>query len=72
MKVIYDSEKLSKLIKTKRIIDLDIDMREAAKKIGISLATLSRLENGKEPDINTLAKACHWIKQPIDSFFIKK
>jgi len=72
MKIKYDSERLSKLVKTKRIIDLDLDIRSAAKKIKISAATLSRIENGKTPDIETLAVVCHWINEPIDSFFIKK
>ena len=36
-------------------------MREAAENIGVSRATLSRVENGKTPDIFTLAKLCRWM-----------
>lgn len=36
-------------------------MREAAENIGVSRATLSRIENGKTPDVFTLAKLCRWM-----------
>ncbi|MDD5670038.1 MAG: helix-turn-helix transcriptional regulator [Candidatus Omnitrophica bacterium] len=37
-------------------------IREVAKEIGISTATLSRIENGKLPDIETFSKACKWLE----------
>ena len=37
-----------------------LNVREAARNIGISPATLSRVENGKPPDIFTFAKICRW------------
>jgi DNA-binding Xre family transcriptional regulator len=37
-------------------------IREAAGEIGISSATLSRIENGKLPDLETFSKICKWIK----------
>jgi len=37
-------------------------IREAAKLIGISPATLSRIENGKIPDLDTFAKLCKWLE----------
>ena len=36
-------------------------VRHAAKEIGISAATLSRIENGKQPDLDTFAKLCRWL-----------
>ncbi len=36
-------------------------IREVAKEIGISTATLSRIENGKLPDLETFSKACLWL-----------
>lgn len=36
-------------------------IREVAKEIGVSTATLSRIENGKLPDIETFSKACKWL-----------
>ena len=37
-------------------------VREFARDIGISHATLSRIENGKLPDLDTFAKICAYLK----------
>jgi len=37
-------------------------IRETAAEIGISYATLSRVENGKVPDLETFSKMCQWLK----------
>jgi len=39
----------------------DMGIRETAKEIGISTATLSRIENGKLPDLGTFSKLCRWL-----------
>ncbi len=36
-------------------------IREAAAEIGISPTTLSRIENGNVPDIQTFKKVCNWM-----------
>jgi transcriptional regulator with XRE-family HTH domain len=36
-------------------------IREAAREVGISHATLSRVENGKIPDLDTFGKICIWL-----------
>jgi transcriptional regulator with XRE-family HTH domain len=36
-------------------------VRAAAGEIGISPATLSRIENGRVPDLETLKKVCAWL-----------
>lgn len=36
-------------------------VREAAKEIGVSSATLSRVENKKVPDLDTFSKICAWL-----------
>lgn len=36
-------------------------IREAAKEVGVSPSTLSRVENGKVPDLETFGKICHWL-----------
>ena len=36
-------------------------IRAAAGEIGISPATLSRIERGRVPDIETLGKVCRWL-----------
>lgn len=35
-------------------------LREVAKEIGTSTPTLSRVENGKMPDLDTFGKLCRW------------
>jgi len=37
-------------------------IRETAKIIGISHGTLSRLERGHLPDLETFAKVCKWLR----------
>lgn len=37
-------------------------IREVAAEIGISYATLSRVENGKVPDLETFSKICQWLE----------
>ncbi|SRR6266852_8394796 len=36
-------------------------LRDVAKEIGISAATLMRVENGRAPDLGTFAKICKWL-----------
>ncbi len=36
-------------------------VRKAAGEVGIGSATLSRIENGKIPDLETFAKICRWL-----------
>lgn len=36
-------------------------LREVALEIGTSAATLSRIESGKQPDLETFAKLCKWL-----------
>ena len=45
----------------------DRGLRETAAEIGISPATLSRVERGKLPDIDTFSRLCSWLKvDPAD------
>lgn len=37
-------------------------IREVAAEIGISYATLSRIENGKMPDLERFSKICKWLE----------
>ena len=37
-------------------------IREAAKEIGISPATLTRIEGGRLPDLLTFRRICEWLK----------
>lgn len=37
-------------------------IREVAAEVGISPATLSRVERGKMPDLETFGKICKWLR----------
>jgi transcriptional regulator with XRE-family HTH domain len=37
-------------------------IREVAREIGIGHATLSRIESGKQPDLQTFTKICKWLE----------
>lgn len=43
-------------------------IREAAKEIGISPATLSRVENEKVPDLDTFSRICAWMGENPSTF----
>ena len=67
----YLESELRKDVITKRMITLNIGLREAAIEIGTSAATLSRIEHGKSIDIETFAKVVTWLdKEPNDYFEI--
>lgn len=72
MKQYFDKVAFSKALKTKRIIDLGIDLREAAKQTKIGLATFSRMENGRVPEMDTFIKACNWLKMSVCEFIKPK
>lgn len=50
---------ISPLVREKRGVR---GIREVAAEIGISYATLSRVENGKVPDLETFSKICKWLE----------
>lgn len=52
-------ESLGVLVKAKRG---DRKLRETAKGVGISPATLMRVENGRTPDVGTFGKLCNWLE----------
>jgi transcriptional regulator with XRE-family HTH domain len=59
-------QSLAQMIKSKRG---DRGLRETAKEIGdVSVSTLSRVENGNLPDIDTYMKLCKWLDVSVDFF----
>jgi transcriptional regulator with XRE-family HTH domain len=65
-----NTDALSEMIRSKRG---SRGLREVAKDIGdVSVSTLSRVENGNLPDIDTYVKICHWLDVSIDFFALKK
>ncbi len=55
-------------INNKRLVD-DLNLRQAARQIGISASTLSRIENGNPPEIETFGRICQWLKEPPSKYF---
>ena len=58
-------EKFGKMIVQRRGT---LGVRAAAKDIGISPATLSRVENGNVPDLATFAAICRWLEEDPSQF----
>jgi len=61
-----DIEKLSQMVKNRRGTK---NLREIAAEIGdVSISTLSRIEQGKVPDLDTFLKICEWLGVPSTDF----
>lgn len=58
-------EELGRLIAIKRG---GRGVRAAAADVGVSSATLSRVENGHMPDLETFAKICRWLDRDPREF----
>jgi transcriptional regulator with XRE-family HTH domain len=58
-------EELGRLVVAKRG---SRGVRAAAADVGISSATLSRVENGHMPDLETFAKICKWLNRDPREF----
>jgi transcriptional regulator with XRE-family HTH domain len=66
---LFDINKLALHLFDKRRIFKNLSLRDAANQIGVSYATLSRVENKKIPDIETFAKICVWLDKPVQDYF---
>lgn len=63
-----DIDKLSALIQDRRD-EQDLGLRKAADEIGgISASTLSRIEKGKLPDVDTFVRICRWLDKSPEAF----
>lgn len=58
-------EELGRLVVTRRG---GRGVRAAAMDVGVSAATLSRVENGHMPDLETFAKICRWLDRDPREF----
>lgn len=70
MNQVLNFKTFSKAIRQKRIIELRIGVREAAKEIGVSFPTLSRCENEKMPELIVYANICKWLGVSMNKFII--
>jgi transcriptional regulator with XRE-family HTH domain len=68
MQSTLNTELLAGMVKSKRG---NKGLRAVAEEIGgVSFATLSRIEQGKVPDVDTFIKICKWLNVPTDTFII--
>jgi len=68
----FDSEKFRKDMISKRVISLDLTMQEASEQIGVSKATISRIENKKSIDMDTFAMCLTWLGLSYQNYFISE
>jgi len=69
MSTALDTTKLSEMLKSKRGSK---GLRAISAEIGgVSAPTLSRIEQGNLPDIDTFLKICNWLEVSPDFFTIK-
>jgi transcriptional regulator with XRE-family HTH domain len=63
-----NTELLAGMLKNKRG---EKGLRAIAEEIGnVSAATLSRIEQGKLPDVDTFIRICNWLNVATDTFII--
>lgn len=66
MPTLLNTEKLSTMLKSKRG---EKGLRAVAQEIGgVSASTLSRIEQGKVPDVDTFIKICSWLGVSTEEF----
>lgn len=65
MSISLDTLRFSEMIKSKRG---NKGLRALASEIQISASTLSRIEQGNLPDIETYLKLCEWLEVSTDYF----
>ena len=62
-----DTERLASLVRKKRG---SLGLREVSADIGnVSPSTLSRVESGKMPDMETFLALCNWLEVPLCELF---
>lgn len=68
MQSTLNTELLSGMLKNKRGTK---GLRAIATEIGgVSASTLSRIEQGKIPDVDTFVKICNWLEVSTDTFIV--
>ena len=65
----FNSKKFRKDIITKRCIENSMSMDEASKEIGISKATLSRIEKERMLEVDTFDKILTWLNKKPNQYF---
>ncbi|HVJ05874.1 MAG TPA: helix-turn-helix transcriptional regulator [Candidatus Saccharimonadales bacterium] len=47
-----------------------ISWRQLAKEAGVSPSTLTRMQQGKSPDVNTFSALTQWLGTPAERFYL--
>ncbi|WGQ09021.1 helix-turn-helix transcriptional regulator [Pedobacter gandavensis] len=69
MQSTLNTELLAGMVKSKRG---NLGLRAVAQEIGdVSAPTLSRIEQGKIPDVETFIKICKWLDVSTEVFIVK-
>ena len=71
----FNSKKFAKDVRSMRVktfngVEFKVSLRKVISDIGISVSTLSRIENEKVPDVLSFAKICKWLDKPMEKYFI--
>jgi transcriptional regulator with XRE-family HTH domain len=68
MESTLNTELLASMLKSRRAAK---GLRTVAEEIGgLSFATLSRIEQGKVPDVDTFIRICKWLDVSTDTFIV--
>jgi transcriptional regulator with XRE-family HTH domain len=49
-----------------------LSWRQLAKDAGVSASTLTRMQQGKSPDVNTFSSLTRWLKIPAERFYVEQ
>lgn len=71
MYVTFNREKFAKDVFFKYVGE-GISLRSAAKEIGVSAPTLSRVTDGKSPDIDSFVRIIVWLQKEPKAYFKKQ
>lgn len=63
--------KLSKLLR-ERLDSEKLSVRDAAKLIGVSHATVARAANGETVEVDTLVKIADFLRMPVESLLVEE
>jgi transcriptional regulator with XRE-family HTH domain len=50
----------------------DLSWRQLAGKAGVSQSTLTRMTQGKRPDVDTFASLLRWLGMPAEAFLVSE
>jgi len=67
MSTTFDGESFFAAIDAARIAK-DLTWKKVAEKAGVPASTLTRMSQGKRPDLDSLAKLCQWSGLKADDF----